>query len=98
MGDTVDSVMGGIILTKNAIGTLGIITIIAITIIPLVRALILMVSFNLASALIEPIADNRIVKCMSGMADSIKIISGILATTTFLFIIAISLMIKVTNI
>lgn len=97
LGDTVDSVLGGISLTKNAVGTIGIIVIVAITVTPLVRVLVLMISFNLASALIEPIADNRIVKCMTGIADSIKIIFGVLVTTTFLFLIAISLLIKVTN-
>lgn len=97
LGDTVDSVMGGISITKNAIGLIGVIVILAITILPLIRTLILMFTFNLASALVEPIADGRIVKCMSGIGDAIKILFAIMATTTFLFIIAVTLMIKVTN-
>ena len=97
LGDTVDSVMGGISITKNAIGVIGVIVILAITILPLIRTLILMFTFNLASALVEPIADGRIVNCMSGISDTIKILFAIMATTTFLFIISVTLIIKVTN-
>ncbi|MBQ9267164.1 MAG: stage III sporulation protein AE [Clostridia bacterium] len=97
LGDTVDSVMGGLSITKNAVGTIGVMVIIAMTIVPLVRTLILMFTFNLAAAIIEPIADGRIVKCMSAIGDSVKILFAILATTTFLFVIAITLMIRMTN-
>lgn len=97
LGDTVDSVIGGMTITKNALGTVGVIVVVAITILPLIKTLILMFTFNVASALVEPIADGRIVKCMSGIGDSIKILFAIMATITFLFIIAITLIIKVTN-
>ncbi len=97
LGDTVDSVMGGMTITKNALGIVGVIVIVAITILPLIKTLILMFTFNLASALIEPIADGRIVKCMAGLGDSIKILFAVMTTTTFLFIIAVTLMIRCTN-
>lgn len=97
LGDTVDSVIGGITITKNALGTIGVIVIVAITITPLIKTLILMFTFNIASALVEPMADKRIVKCMSGVGESIKIIFAIMATITFLFIISVTLIINVTN-
>lgn len=97
LGDTVDSVIGGITITKNALGTIGVIVIVAITILPLIKTLILMFTFNIASALVEPMADKRIVKCMSGVGESIKIIFAIMATITFLFIISVTLIINVTN-
>ena len=98
LGDAVDSVIGGINVTKTAFGTIGIIAIISITIVPLIRTLILMISFGIASAIVEPVTDNRIVKCMSGMSESIKTLFAIMATTMFLFIISVSIIIKVTNI
>lgn len=97
LGDTVDSVIGGMTITKNALGTIGVIVIVAITILPLIKTLILMFTFNIASALVEPMADKRIVKCMSGVGESIKIIFAIMATITFLFIISVTLIINVTN-
>lgn len=97
LGDTVDSVIGGVAITKNAIGFVGIIAILAVTLIPLIKTFIVMIVFNLSSALIEPIADKRIVKCMSGVGDSIKILFAILATIIFLFIIAVTFMVKISN-
>ena len=97
LGDTVDSVIGGISITKNAVGIIGIIAILAITISPLIKSLISMFVFNISSALIEPIADSRISKCLSGIAGSLKIIVGILAVVIFIFIIAITMMLKVSN-
>lgn len=97
LGDTVDSVIGGVTITKNAIGFIGILGILAVTLIPLIKTFIVMLVFNLSSALIEPIADKRIVKCMSGVGDSIKILFAILATIIFLFIIAITFIVKISN-
>ena len=97
LGDTVDSVIGGFAITKNAIGFIGVLAIVGITIIPLIKTLIMMIIFNLSAALIEPIADKRIVKCMSGIGDSVKILFAVLATVIFLFIIAITFMLKLSN-
>jgi len=97
LGDTVDSVIGGVSITKNAIGVVGIIAILAITISPLIKSLISMLVFNISAALIEPIADSRISKCLNGVAGSLKIIVGILAVVIFIFIIAITMMLKISN-
>lgn len=97
LGDTVDSVIGGVAITKNAIGVIGILAILAITISPLIKSFITMLIFNLSAAFIEPITDSRISKCMSGMADSLKIMVGILAVVVFIFMIGITMMIKISN-
>ena len=97
LGDTVDSVIGGITITKNAIGMIGIIAILAITVSPLIKSLIAMAVINVSTAIIEPIADSRIFKCMNGVAASLKIIVGILAIVIFIFIIAITMMLKISN-
>ncbi len=97
LGDTVDSVIGGITITKNAIGMIGVIAILAITVSPLIKSLIAMAVINVSTAIIEPIADSRIFKCMNGVAASLKIIVGILAIVIFIFIIAITMMLKISN-
>lgn len=97
LGDTVDSVLGGITITKNAIGVLGILAVLAIAVGPLLKSLITMVVFQLSAAFMEPIADSRIAKCMDGMAGSLKIMVGMLAVIVFMFMIAITMMIKISN-
>ena len=97
ISDTTDSVIGAVSITKNAVGVIGILIIIVITITPIIKAFILMNLFNLTSAICDCVADSRISKCMSITADSIKLIFGIMVMISFLFIIAITLMIKMSN-
>lgn len=97
ISDTADSVLGGISITKNAVGIIGILVILIIAVTPLVKSFILMTLFNLTSAICDSIADSRISKCMSLTADSMKLMFGIMVMISFLFIIAITLMIKMTN-
>jgi stage III sporulation protein AE len=97
LGDAVDSVLGGSVIVKNAVGLLGIVVILGIALVPIIKTAILMIVFNITSVIIEPISDSRITKCMSGVGDSIKVLFGIMVTVTFLFIIAITLIIKISN-
>lgn len=97
ISDTADSVIGGVNITKNAVGVIGILIILVVTISPIIKSFILMMLFNLTSAICDSIADSRISKCMSATADSMKLIFGIMIMISFLFIIAITMMIKMSN-
>lgn len=97
LSDATDSILGATMITRNAIGIVGVIAIISIVLNPLISVLVMMITYNVASALIEPIVDPRISKCMSGMGDSIKIIFSLMATVCMLFIISTTIMIKIGN-
>ena len=97
ISDATDSVIGAVSITKNAVGVIGILIIVVITISPIIKAFVLMMLFNLSAGICDSIADGRISKCMSVVADSIKTIFGIMIMILFLFIIAITLMIKISN-
>ncbi len=64
LGDSVDTVLGCTNILKNATGFVGITIIIGICAMPIIKLTILSVSFQLASALSEPIADKNIVKLL----------------------------------
>lgn len=97
LSDATDSILGATLITRNAVGIVGMIAIISIVLNPLISTLIMMITYNVASALIEPIVDSRISKCMSGMGDSIKIVFALMATVCMLFIISTTIMIKLGN-
>ena len=65
IGDATDSVIGATSIAKNAIGFVGVLIIISISIGPLIKSLIVMVIFNVGSAIAEPFVDKRISKCFS---------------------------------
>lgn len=97
LSDAADSVIGAASITKNAIGIIGILVVIAIIIQPIIKVFSLMLIFNVASALIEPIADKRISNCMFVTGEAIKNLFALVSTISIIFILAISLMLKVSN-
>lgn len=97
LGDAVDTVIGCSAVLKNAVGIVGIIIIIGICILPIIKLAILTISYYLASAICEVIADEKIVKLLEQMAGGFKILLAILFTTSTMLLIGITLVIKISN-
>lgn len=97
LSDATDSIIGAASITKNALGILGIVAIIGIVCMPIIKALVMMIIFNVSAALIEPLVDKRMSKCIMSTSETIKILFGLMTTVSILFIISITLMIKVGN-
>ncbi len=97
LGDTVDSVIGCGNILKNSVGIIGVIVVIGIVFVPVIKISILWISFKLTSAVCEVVADNKIVKLIDQIADGYKILLGILISVSIMFIIGITIVIKMTN-
>lgn len=97
MGDTVDSVIGCGNILKNAVGIIGVIIIIGIVAIPIIKVLVMWFSFKITAAVCEVVADVKIVKLLENVADSYKILLAMLFSVSVMFIIGITLVIKITN-
>lgn len=97
LSDATDSILGAASITKSAVGIVGVIVILSVILSPLIRVLIMMTTYNVAAALIEPIVDSRISKCLSSVGNSIKIVFALMATVSALFIISTTIMIKIGN-
>ncbi len=97
MGDTVDSVIGCGNILKNSVGIIGVIIIIGIVLLPIIKISILWISFKMTSAVCEVIADEKIVKLIENIADGYKILLAMLISVSIMFIIGITIVIKITN-
>ncbi|MCI8587472.1 MAG: stage III sporulation protein AE [Clostridia bacterium] len=97
LGDTVDSVLGCGVILKNAVGVVGVIVIIGICVIPIIKLGTLSIIYNLASGIIEPIADEKIVKLLEEMGGIFKLLFGIVCALSVLLIIGITLVVKISN-
>lgn len=97
LGDTVDSVLGCGLILKNAVGIVGVIVIIGICIIPIIKLGTLSIIYNLASGIIEPIADEKIVKLLEEMGGIFKLLFGIICALSVMLIIGVTLVIKISN-
>ena len=64
---------------------------------PIVKIFVLWMSFKLTSAVCEVVADVKIVKLIDQISDGYKILLGILVSVSVMFVIGITLVIKMTN-
>ena len=97
LGDAVDTVIGCASILKNAVGIVGIIIIIGICILPIIKLVLLMITYYIGSAICEPIADEKIVKLLSQMGDTFKIMLGIMCSLSVMLIIGTTLVMKISN-
>ena len=97
LGDAVDTVVGGGIILKNAIGLVGVIAVIGICIIPLIKLSILTISYKLLATVSQPIADTKIVSLLDQIGDVFKILLAILSSISFMLIIGTALVLKISN-
>lgn len=94
LSDATDSIIGAASVTKNAIGVVGILTIISIVLTPIIKVLVIMLFLNFAGAIIEPLADGRMITCINSTGKTMKVLFALMCTVGIIFIISISLMIK----
>ena len=97
LGDAVETVMGCSIILKNALGIIGIVVVIGICLTPIVKLLTLMAMYYLCSALCQPIADEKIIKLLSHIGDTYKLLLAILSSVSVMLIIGITIVIKMSN-
>lgn len=97
LGDAVDTVMGCSLILKNALGVVGVVIIIGICIVPIIKLVTLMAMYYLCSALCQPIADAKIIKLLSQMGDTFKLLLAVLSSVSVMLIIGVTLIIKISN-
>ena len=97
LGDAVDTVIGCASILKNAVGVVGVIVIIGICITPIIKLVLLMITYYLGSAICQPIADEKIVGLLSQMGDTFKVMLAILCSLSVMLIIGTTLVIKISN-
>ena len=97
LGDVVDSVLGCGVVLKNAVGVVGVIVIIGICILPILKIATLSIMYSLASAVVQPVADDKTVKLLDEMSGVFKLLLAILCSLSVILIIGVTLVIKISN-
>lgn len=97
LGDGVDTVLGCGVILKNAVGMVGVIIVIGICAIPVIKLATFSIMYSLLSAVTEPIADGKIVKLLDEFGGVFKLLLAILCSVSFLLIIGITLVVKISN-
>ena len=78
-------------------GIVGVVVVLGICLMPIIRVAVLTISYHLATAICEVIADEKIVKVLEQMSSSFKILLATLFSISTMLIIGITLVIKISN-
>lgn len=97
LSDSVETVMNCSVVLKNAVGVTGVIVIAAISIIPLLKIAASLIIFRLAAAVTQPVAEPKIVKGLSSLAESIGTIFSMVAAVAVMFIIVLAVIVNAGN-
>ena len=96
VSDTVETVLSGAKLMKNAVGTAGIITIITICLVPVIKLGVIILMLKLAAAAAEPLTDKRISAMITDIIAPVTMVFSMVISTAMLFIISIAIILGAT--
>lgn len=98
LSDTVDTVLSGAGLLKNAAGTAGMITIIVILFVPVVKIWVMMMLLKLCAGFVEPFSHKRVTGMLLSMSEAITGIFAMVITSAVLFLISLGIIISATGV
>lgn len=96
--DTLEVVVGGSLLIKNAVGIFGLVMIMLMVATPLLKVLAMLIVYKIVGALLEPICDKRIVQVLGIMESSLTLVLISLATVALMFFLAITILVGIGNV
>ena len=91
-------ILGSSVLIKNTMGAAAVAVLVLLTLVPVVKLVVLLFLYRGVAAVLEPVADKRLVSCISGVADAQRLILGIVISSLLLFVITIALICLGTNV
>ena len=76
---------------KSAIGGAGLIILMLIVLIPIVKIVIFVFSYQFTNAFLQPVSDDRIIKCMEGISEGAILMLRIVFSVSLMFVITIAI-------
>ena len=89
IGGMTEVVLGTTVLIKNSIGITGAIICVGICAVPFLQVAVVAFLYKLVAAVIQPVSDQRIVGCISGIGKGYQLLLRIIFTTGLLFLLKI---------
>lgn len=96
--DTVDTLVGCSLLVKNALGFTGILLLVGYLVVPLLHVLATVLVLRVIAAVLEPIADSRIVNCIGDASSALVMLATTQLCIAAMFFLLITQLLVVGNI
>ena len=96
VADTVETVLGGAKLMKNAVGTAGIIMVVIICLVPIIKLGVIIMMLKFTAACVEPLTDKRISDMINDVSSPVTTVFSMVIASAMLFIISIAIIMGAT--
>lgn len=96
--DAVELIAGCSLILKNAVSIAGMLIIIIIISFPLIKIISLIFVYKLTAAVIQPVADQRLVEILNDTGSGLIMVFLVLSAVSIMFFIAITIIAGVANI
>jgi len=97
LAETVETVMNCSVVIKNSVGICGILAVVYICVYPLLRMGVNIIFLRFTAAVMQPVSDERIIKCLVSTADLLSLLFGIVASVAVMFVLIITIIINTGN-
>ncbi len=95
--DAADTVIGASLLMKNSIGIIGVLILLLLCAFPAIKILTLAIIFNFSAAVMQPLGDTPIIKCLGTIGKSFIYIFAAVAVVGLMFFLAVTIIIATAN-
>lgn len=92
------TVIGAGTLVKNGIGVAALIVVIVICLVPIVKLGIFVITYKFISAIVQPVADKRIVECINATSEGMNMLLTTVLYSAIMFLITIAIICASTNV
>lgn len=96
--DATDTVLGASLLLKNAVGLVGLIILLMLVLFPAIKIIVIALIYKVTAAILQPLGDGPILKCMDIMSKHILYLFAALLAVSLMFFLTIVLLVIASNI
>lgn len=96
--DAADTVLSASLLLKNAVGIVGVIIIVFITVFPAIKIFVIAIIYKIAAAVLQPIGDGPVIASLNTISKYIVYILACLLAVTLMFFLSIVIIVIASNV
>ncbi len=92
MGTAMQTVIGSAVLIKNGIGAAGLIVLAFLFLIPAVKLAVIVLMYQAAQAIVQPVADKRMLNCLHCVSEGVLLLLKVQGMVFILFFLSMAMM------
>ena len=97
LADAMETAAGYVVLLKQAVGIMGLLTIFGIFIFPVIKIGVIALIYKVSSAVVEPLGDSRISQVLEVMGNHLLLVLAAVAAVGLMFFVLVAILVSTGN-